>query len=316
MPRLKRIHPPGQLLIDFDNSSSDMLIEADIESIKRTLPKLYDEQQQDVLTAEKRFIKGKGILFTNGTGTGKTFVGLGIAKRFKLQEKSNILIIVPTDKKAKDWIEEGEILGLNVIQLVNIKHAVKGISVTTYANFYQNEALSSIHFNLIIYDECHYLLQNQQGNFTNALYKHKVIAKLPSSFQEDIREEIKYYCPDRQSYTYDSKLYEKLYNERLIDYIEQTKVVFLSATPFAYHKSLLLGDGCLWNIYEKPYYCETEHTGYNEGDKWEQFLVENLGYRMRYNRAHKPDISVDVSLMERNFFEKYCKSGIISGKTN
>lgn len=314
MPKLKQNYKSAQLLLDFEGVKENIFRYADITSIKYSLPRLYDEQHEDVLTAEERFKVGKGILFTNGTGTGKTFVGLGIAKRFIMQGKDNILIIVPTDKKAKDWIEEGELLQMKIIQLEDTKHAVKGISVTTYANFYQNQALYTIIFNLIIYDECHYLLQNQQGNYTNALYKHKEIARLPSSFKENIKEEIQYYCPLREGYTYDKSLYEKIYNDRLTEYIDQTKVVLLSATPFAYHKSLLLGDGCLWDIYEKPYYKETKHTTYNEGDEWEQFLVENLGYRMRYNRAHKPDVSVDVSLMEREFYEKYSKAGIISGR--
>lgn len=47
------------------------------------------EQQDDVFKAETRmFVNNKpGMLFTNGTGTGKTFTGLGIVKRFVEQGK-------------------------------------------------------------------------------------------------------------------------------------------------------------------------------------------------------------------------------------
>ena len=314
MPKLKQKTNLNQLMFDFDNYIEPCFKNADLKSIQDMLPELYKEQQEDVLKAEIRFEEGKGMLFTNGTGTGKTFVGLGIAKRFTLKGKHNILIIVPTDKKAKDWIEEGEILNMKILQLKDTKHAEKGISVTTYANFYQNEAIESMNYDLVIYDESHYLLQNAQGNFTQALWKHKIIAKLPSSFTENIREEIQYYCPDREDYIYDRELYKEIYNKRLKIYIGLTKVLFLSATPFAYHKSLLLGDGCLWDIYEKPYLDEDKYRGYNKGDDWEQFLTSNLGYRMRYNRANRPDASVDVGLMEREFFEKHSKEGIISGR--
>lgn len=58
---------------------------------------MMPEQQDNVLKAETRFYSpkhatsekanGKGFLFTNVTGTGKTFTGLGIVKRFDKQGK-------------------------------------------------------------------------------------------------------------------------------------------------------------------------------------------------------------------------------------
>jgi hypothetical protein len=67
---------------------------SDAEDIAATLPMLTPEQQGDVLKAEQRFAKpdGHGMLFTNGTGTGKTYTGLGIVKRFAKRGKTNILI--------------------------------------------------------------------------------------------------------------------------------------------------------------------------------------------------------------------------------
>lgn len=314
MPKLKQIENPNQLLFDFDSYIETNYLEVDSTHIDNELPELFPEQREDVLKAEKRFEVGKGMLFTNGTGTGKTFVGLGAIKRFYNRGKKNIIIIVPTDKKAKDWIEEGEVLSLEITQFLDTKTANTGISVTTYANFYQNEAIESIDYDLVVYDECHYLLQNAQGNYTQALWKHKTIAKLPSSFKENIVDEIKYYCPVKEGYTHDHSLYERIYNERLEEYINKTKVLFLSATPFAYHKSLLLGDGCLWDIFEKPCLEAYESRGYNDGNEWERFLVSNFGYRMRYNKANIPDASVDVSLMERQFFENQVELGVISGR--
>src|SRR5690625_4643670 len=96
----------------------------DPNNVRETLPLLFSQQQDDVIKAEKRFSQPStyenpttGMLFTNGTGTGKTFTGLGIAKRFHKTGKKNILIVVPTDHKAKDWIADGQHLQLNIKQL-------------------------------------------------------------------------------------------------------------------------------------------------------------------------------------------------------
>ena len=93
-------------------------------------------QQEDVAKAERRFAVPDGyrMLFTNGTGTGKTFSGLGIIKRFSNAGKNNILIVVPNDKIIEDWQKSGRMLGLDISELKNTKDAGKGIVVTTYAN--------------------------------------------------------------------------------------------------------------------------------------------------------------------------------------
>ena len=162
----------NQLSFDF-YSIANPVTAPNVHSIQGALPELYPEQQCDVEKAEKRFQTGKGILFTNGTGTGKTFVGLGIAKRFVNHNKKNILIVVPTDKKAKDWIAEATHLNLSIRQLEGIHDIQSGLVITTYANYYQNAQLNHHHFDLVLYDECHYLLQNAGGNQTKALEKHK-----------------------------------------------------------------------------------------------------------------------------------------------
>lgn len=56
----------------------------DLENIKATLPYLIPPQHHDILKTEHRFYEQnvKGMMFTNATGTSKTFTGLGSAKRF------------------------------------------------------------------------------------------------------------------------------------------------------------------------------------------------------------------------------------------
>lgn len=306
----------GQLLLEFSSFNDLEVKEGDLQNIRDMLPELFPEQQNDVQKAEQRFKRGKGILFTNGTGTGKTFVGLGIVKRFTVRNKRNILIVVPTDKKAKDWIIEGQVLNLEIRSLENTRDCKPRITVTTYANFNQNERLSHLDFDLVVYDECHYLLQNGSGNYTESLWRHKQVAKLPSTFDQKYRDDIREaatYEKDGESYVNDD-LYESIYNRRLAEYINATKVVFLSASPFAYHKSIMLGDGCLWDIYEKPYLTKHVYHGYNNPGDYEKFFMEHFGYRMRYNKLTVPDSHVNVGLMERNFYEKFRKEGIISGR--
>ncbi len=327
--------------------ANNPIIWSNLENINRTLPELYEDQQVDVLKAEIRFFEnsGKGILFTNGTGTGKTYTGLGIAKRFWLKGMKNILLVVPTDTKAKDWIKEAKSLDLVITQLEDIKSKGKDIVITTYANFYQNESLLSREFSLIIYDECHYLNQNESGTDTVYFEAHKKLANLPSTARIKAIESLppKPVCPeypdsvtysvtnylerknafdkaiekyysDKEAYQRKLELWNKHYNEKVQEYIDKTKVVFLSASPFAYHKSCIIGDGTLWDINETREETCDSNKGYNEPVGMEKFLTTHFGYRMRYNKANKPESGVDVNLLERMFYENMVEKGVITGR--
>ena len=281
----------------------------DLKNIQEQMPELLPGQDTDVLKAEERFFQqeGKGMLFTNGTGTGKTFVGLGVSRRFLAMDRKHIIIICPTDKKCKDWIEEGKVMGITIYQLEDINDAHHGVCVTTYANFYQNEEIAKIHWHLVIYDECHYLQQNEKGALTSYQEMHKQISRLPSIKIAEIRS----------NYQWAKMQTEEYLNKLVYDYAQSTKVLFLSATPFAYVKSLSYADGCLWDINERLTYrdpMEGVYGGYNDPDKWQTFMTENFGYRMRYNKLTIPETGVDSNLCERVFHEKYKDAGIISGR--
>ena len=131
--------------------------------------------------AELRFAAadGFGMLFTNGTGTGKTFTGLGVVKRYERQGKTNVLIVVPSDKIAEDWITSGRALGLDITQLASTKDAGKGIVVTTYANLGQNDELARRPWDLVVPDEAHYLMQQADGALTTALASLRAITMHP-----------------------------------------------------------------------------------------------------------------------------------------
>lgn len=165
----------------------------DLQNIAETLPFLLPQQQEDVLKAETQFFDeshndrdhafGKGYMFTNGTGTGKTYTGLGIVKRFIKQGKGRILILTPSQTKVKDWVKDASNLGIKLNNLDAVAKAKKdgttaitekgeGAVITTYANFRQNKALLEDLFDLIVYDESHRLLENKEGAGTTGAQQH------------------------------------------------------------------------------------------------------------------------------------------------
>lgn len=157
----------------------------DADNIRATLPMLLPEQQDDVIKAELRlFGEGnkKGILFTNGTGTGKTFTGLGVIKRFARQGRNNVLIVVPSSEKVNDWSNDGKNLLLRITPLQDTKDAGEGIVVTTYANFRENLALKKRNFDLVVYDECHRLMESQDGNYSATTNTHFQVSNKDESY--------------------------------------------------------------------------------------------------------------------------------------
>lgn len=130
------------------------------ENVRRTLPLLFKEQQDDIVKTEKRMFKdnGKGMLLANGTGTGKTLTGMGLIKRFMMQGKRNILIVVPTSDIANNWIYEGQRLGIDGMNTITTnKFTPNDVNVITYASLYQNKSLLDNQWDLVVCDESHYL---------------------------------------------------------------------------------------------------------------------------------------------------------------
>lgn len=308
--------PPEPIIIEEIVPEPIEFITGDIENIAKMLPVLYPGQHENVAIAEKRFKVGKGVMFTDGTGTGKTLSALGVVYRFYHQDKKEILIVVPTDQKCVDWIIEAEMLELSIYQLVGIKDAGTEITVTTYANFYQNDELTTRDFDLVIYDESHYLGQNQQGVETSYFEQHKKIANLPSAAREKALEIHQDKKPDynggSSEYFKLSQEYKEIVQETVNEIEAKTKVVFLSATPFAYHKSIKYGDGTLFNIEEHIAPKENAYRSYNDAPPFGEFLMKHFGYQMKYNKVTIPEKGVDTNLMERQFFENMKKTGIMN----
>ena len=141
----------------------------DLEEIQKQLPFLLPEQVKDVAFMERRLFtdKKEGVLLANGTGTGKTYSGLGLVKRFVNQGKKNIIIVAPNDNIIDQWIKTAaKLFKLKITKLKDRKDKGRNgeICITTYANFQDNKELVKRNWDLIVNDESHIL--GQSGNFS------------------------------------------------------------------------------------------------------------------------------------------------------
>lgn len=317
---------------------------ADKASIDAALPLLLPEQRGDVLKIEQRHQVATGVLSTNGTGTGKTATGLGAAKRFYNAGKKNIAIVVPTDKVASDWVKFAGMMDMPLRQLSGIDDAGgSGPIVTTYANFGQNDALYSRQWDLIIPDESHYLSSNANGDSTAALDKLRGLTGHPEGFQhwlignnKALHEEMTAenailakmntsqngYQAQEQKVSKLLKQWnairepaQKEWQQRWTEQRDLPKVVFLSATPFAYVKNTDYAEGYLFH-HTPPAerYTENSTGGYNSANDRERFYMEHFGYRMRYNKLTQPEAGVNTELMEQNFNQWLKDTGALFGR--
>ena len=166
----------------------------DKKNIEETLPFLLPQQHEDVYRAETQFFGkehtdrehayGKGYMFTNGTGTGKTYTGLGIAKRLVKQGKGRILFVTPSQKKVTDWVNDGKNLGLNIKSLDDwakergttaTTESGDGCVITTFANFGLNKKLLETEWDAVIYDESHRIMENKKGAETARSMQHYMV---------------------------------------------------------------------------------------------------------------------------------------------
>jgi hypothetical protein len=89
------------------------------------------------------------------------------------------------------------------------------------------------------------------------------------------------------------------------------RAMFLSATPFAYEKTIDWADGYLFD-YGPVDSANQASRGYNGGDDRDRFFMQHFGYRMRYNKLTEPDEKVDRGLMQRQFNTWLKKNGVLS----
>lgn len=305
----------------------------DLDNIKATLPYLLEGQQEDVQKTEARFAQpdGYGMLFTNGTGTGKTFTGLGVVKRMQRQGKTNILIVVPDDKIAADWMASSVPMGLRVTTLKNTKDAGQGIVIATYANLGQNDALASRKWDMVVADEVHELMKSADGKVTTYLANLRAITHHPDgafrrhrmlyaqeharmaevSAQIDANNKIMSNADamaemvasvrrenealEREQKALAAKLRDTLdevkAEVKAMQGAKRARLLSLSATPFAYEFTVDWANGYLFDYAEGQTDESKEFRGYNQGSNRDRFFMSHFGYSMRYNKLTKPDPS-------------------------
>lgn len=290
----------------------------------------------------------QGVMITDGTGTGKTFSGLAVAKEMVEDGKENILIVTPSDSLNNQWANAAkDFFGIELSKLDNIQDAGKGAVITTYANLGANDALIKRDWDLVICDESHYLMNNEQGEKTAALAKLRQLTLHPRELRARAEERI---LPEekleaRRTIAQAAKLKrkkgqlkaseeaivekaEKLQKEKAdelskeervqveaqvkdweqLNTTEKPKVMFMSATPFAYVPDIDYAEGYLFD------YPKVEGGSYNQpGNGFQQFMIEHFGYHMRYNKLTKPDKAVDNAVMEVEFHEWLRKTGALTG---
>lgn len=304
-----------------------------IAEIRKEVPVLLPEQADDVLFAEKRLFDNdkNGVLFTNGTGTGKTFSGMGIVKRMYDRGKKNILIVAPGDGIIQQWVDAGkDHFNVPITPLKSTKDAGKGVCITTYSNLGQNHALASRDWDLLIMDESHTLSKNEQGNSTSALRQFWGLTVHDNGYQtwfEDTHQDITNARKEarkeldkaqkekdaakekdaQQRYDKADRVYQKAYEASEPDYQgkKHPKVVFLSATPFAYIKNLQYAEGFL---FEYP----KNRNGQKDAN---QFLMDHFGYQYKNGHLERPGVEVDGSLMGKQFHDQLVQEGALHGRT-
>ena len=329
----------------------------DLTNIREALPFLLPHQQENVAKAERQFFSeehadrehgyGKGFCFTDGTGTGKTFTGLGIARRFVNEGKGRILIVT-TATKVNDWVEDAAKMGLEVESLESVakkegKTATrvkgKGIICTTYANLRDNKAVMEDVFDLVIYDESHYIMNNKGGNETistkthymltnknieNALArmqeihplwvkegelnderkeKEAVINNEDASYQEkkDAQERISAIDGLLRQVKEQQNAELPAMREKAAEAAKKTKAVFLSATPFKSIDNLEYAEGYLFSYPEED--TTTKGSGDHRSGK-DEFKLRFFGsmFRWRNHRIEEHIQNLDAAVQQQQAF--------------
>ena len=193
--------------------------------------------------------------------------------------KNNILIVSPGTGINSSWIDSGKkFFNLNIVPLKNKKdNGGNNIVITTLNNFTSNKTLVNRAWDLIIIDESHKLISNQNNKETGAIKNLRAITlhdrgfstrfnnlydeefekihQLEESLKKDTitkSEEttIKEQITDLKGNL--SNIREQDYKKwEQIDEKDKPKVLFLSATPFSHVKNIDYAEGYLFNYDRK-----------------------------------------------------------------
>lgn len=248
--------------------------------------------------------------------THNTYSGGGVIKRFAKAGKTDILVLAPSQGILDHWIDALHDLGLSATKLESTTDAGRGIVLTTYANAGVNTALARRKWDLVVSDEAHKLSQNAAGDATDALNTLRAITNRPADlWRKSDMLHADEWAKMRAMKDGEAKTAEahRLFKQRSAE-VEamakepRSKVLFLSATPFAYDRNIDYGEGYLFD------YPADGHVGHSRQSGQNLFMVANFGYRIRYHKLTRPDANVDSGVFEREFHEKLRREGMLSGR--
>ncbi len=325
--------------------------------IRKSAPSLTPEQAGDVAFIETRLLEsGKpGVLLTNGTGTGKTFSGLGVLKRFLDRGAKHILIAVPSDKIGSDWVSTAkQFFGIeDIAQLGDSKDAggSNRVNVTTYANLGMNNALVGRPWDAVLTDESHHLSSSKDGTDTKALDTFRALTWHPKHGptnranmemadelveMAELRKKLKsnegiMNLDDTMDQVVDGLRAENAKMERrhesLMDAyrkrVDELKETASKMPENARPKAVMLSATPFAYHFSLDYaegYLfehgeEPQGSAYNTPSARGKFYIENFGYRMRYGKLTQPENAAATGLLERLFAQNLMKSGAMSGRS-
>lgn len=248
--------------------------------------------------------------------THNTYSGGGAIKRSVQDGKSNILIVAPSQGILSHWKEALADLGVEASILPDTKTAGSGVVLTTYSAMGANTTLAARKWDMVVGDESHELSSNADGKPTAGLRTLRAITNRPDDLEArsdmiHADEWTKLHAmkdgPEKSAYA------KKLFDQRKVEAEKfakepRPKVLFLSATPFAYEKSVDYAEGYLFNYPEGGWIGRSRQPGRNI------FMVQNFGYRIRYHKLTEPDSNVDRGVFAREFHQKLRGDGVLSGR--
>jgi hypothetical protein len=297
-------------------------------NVAETLPFLHAAQHEDVAFIEERFDRARsgevppGVLLTNATGTGKTFVGAGAIARAVRSGKAEHLVLAPSQDILSSWKAALAELGVESTILEGIEDAGKGVSLTTFANFTQNFPLQERDLDRVTVDEAHKLTSNKAGEETGALTAFRAITNHPRGRWQRAKNRLREQWAEVDAFPVDgmSEAQKDKRNALIrrtdelaksFDSEPRAEAVMLSATPFAYVETVDYAEGFLFDYPPDP---PGGGMSYNQPNGQQRFFIQHFGYRMRNNRLTKPEAGVDSDIMEREFHEYLRRERSLSGR--
>jgi hypothetical protein len=188
--------------VNYGVENGEYNAEAHRQNVNDNLPAALDSQQEDITKAEKSLFvdNKKAVLFTNGTGTGKTSTAVGLVKR-AVKKGQRVLIITPKQPINDNFINEGKWFQLDVYRLDSKTDIGYGpdmtngpvtpkVIVTTFSNFGDNLDIQRENFDLIIVDEADQIMSSLGGNDTLASDGLRVVANHRTEAKEKSYEAI------------------------------------------------------------------------------------------------------------------------------